>query len=81
MTKCSPFTYFATSPKFILLAMMWHIRVSPPLRNAEDLPLERGIGTSYKSVRFKWQLLASITVAESCKKMRRSHSASSTFNS
>jgi putative transposase len=52
MTKCRPFRYFKTSPEIIRLAVMMYVRFQLSLRNAEDLPHERGIDISHKTVRF-----------------------------
>jgi len=50
----NPFRYFNSSPEVIRLTVMMYIRYPLSLRQVEDLPSERGIGTCHETVRFWW---------------------------
>lgn len=54
MTKPSPFEWFKTSPEIIRLAVMLYNRFRLSLRNVEDLPHERDVDVSHKTVRLRW---------------------------
>ncbi|MEY8099438.1 IS6 family transposase [Falsihalocynthiibacter sp. S25ZX9] len=68
MTKCSPFSYFKTSPEIIRLAVMLYVRFPLSLRNVEDLLHERGIDVSHKTVRFWWNRFGPMFASEIRKK-------------
>jgi putative transposase len=64
MNKCSPFRYFATSPKIIRLAVILYIRLPLSLRNVEDLLHERLIEICHETVRFWWNKFGPMLSAE-----------------
>ncbi len=64
MTKRSPFRYFKTSREIIRLAVMMYVRFPLSLRNVEDLPQERGIGSCHETVRFSWRRFGPVFAAE-----------------
>jgi len=72
----NPFRYFNSSPEVIRLVVMMYIRDPLPLRNVEDLLVERGIAISHETVRFWWNRFGPIFAAEIRKRqivqMRRS---------
>ena len=47
----NPFRYFKPSPEIIRLAVLMYIRYPLPLRQVEDILLERGIDVSHETVR------------------------------
>ncbi|MDP6059780.1 MAG: IS6 family transposase [Pirellulaceae bacterium] len=62
------FRYFKTSPEIIRLAVMMYIRFPLSLRQVEDVLHERGIETSYETVRAWWNRFGPIFAAEIKKK-------------
>ena len=50
MIKCSPFSYFKTSPEIIRLAVMMYIRFPLSVRNVEYPMHERGNNISHETV-------------------------------
>jgi hypothetical protein len=52
--ESQPVPVLQTSPEVIRLGVMMYVRFPPSLRNAEDLPHERGIGISHQTIRAWW---------------------------
>ena len=80
MTKRSPFRYFKTSPEVIRLAVMLYVRFPLPLRNVEDLLLERGIDVIHETIRYWWNRFGPLFTAEIRRRTSaiRPHSPSTT---
>ena len=60
----NPFRYFKTSPEIIRLAVMMYVRYPHSLRQVEDLLHERGVDSSYETVRAWWNRFGPIFAAE-----------------
>lgn len=64
MTKRSRFRRFRFRPEIIRLAVMLNVRLPLSLRNAQDLPDERGIDKSLETARSWWQRFGPMFAAE-----------------